>query len=399
MTRAADVLVLHGGSPVRETPLPYGRQSVQDDDLAAVEEVLRSDWLTTGPKVAEFEEALAGVAGTDAAVAVSNGTAALHAAMFAIGIGPGDEVIVPAITFASTANAVLFQGGTPVFADVEADTLMLDPKDAERKITARTRAIVSVDYAGQPCDYGALREIAERRRVALVSDACHALGGEFRGRPVGSLADLSAFSFHPVKHITSGEGGAVTTDDRRLAEKMRAFRNHGITSDHRQRQEKGTHSYEMEDLGYNYRLTDFQCAMAASQLRRLPGFVQRRQAIAAAYNEAFSGMSGLSPLAVRPNVSHAYHLYVVQLDLDALTTDRDTVFSALRAENVGVNVHYLPVYWHPYYERLGYKKGSCPTAERAYEQIISLPMFYDMTDEDVDDVMTAVRKVVGHYAL
>ena len=397
MTRAADVLALHGGSPVREAPLPYGRQSVQDDDLAAVEEVLRSDWLTTGPKVAEFEEALAGVAGTVEAVAVSNGTAALHAAMFALGVGPGDEVIVPAITFVATANSVLFQGGVPVFADVEPDTLLLDPEDAESKITARTRAIISVDYAGQPCDYDSLREIAERLGVTLVADACHALGASYLGRPAGSLVELSVFSFHPVKHITSGEGGAVTTDDRRLAEKMRAFRNHGISADHHERSRQGAHSYEMEDLGYNYRLTDFQCAMAASQLRRLPEFVRRRRAIAGAYDDAFSELPGLSPLAVRPNVSHAYHLYVVQLDLDALRVDRDTVFSALRAENVGVNVHYLPVYRHPYYQQIGYEAGICPVAEAAYEGLLSLPIFPVMSDRDIGDVVAAVTKVVTHY--
>jgi len=385
-------------APVRSTMLPYGRQSISDEDINAVVEVLRSDWLTTGPKVQEFEQAFADLVGARAAVAVSNGTAALHAAAYACGIGPGDEVIVPAMTFAASANAVVFQGGTPVFADVDPDTLLLDPRDVERKITKRTRAIVAVDYAGQACDYDALRHIAETHNLKLIDDACHAIGGTYKGRKVGTLADLNTFSFHPVKHVTTGEGGMITTDDAALANRMRTFRNHGITTDHRQREQQGSWAYEMVDLGYNYRLTDFQCALGISQIAKLKENVLRRQEIARRYNEAFASIPEVRPLAVRPLVSHAYHLYVVQLDLAQLNADRGEIFKALRADGIGVNVHYVPVHLHPFYrERFGTAEGMCPVAEKAYERILSLPMFPGINDQDFEDVLTAVRKVLKYH--
>ena len=281
-------LAIEGGRPVREIPLPYGRQSVDEEDVQAVTAVLRSDWLTTGPKVPEFEEAFAARIGTRHAVAVSSGTAALHAAMYALGIGPGDEVLVPAATFAATANCVVYQGGTPVFTDVDRDTLLIDTKQVEKKITSRTKAVIAVDYAGQPCDYDRLRSIADRHGIKLVDDACHALGGAYKHRPVGSLAVLNTFSLHPVKHVTTGEGGVVTTNDATLARRMRVFRNHGITSDHRQREAAGAWFYEMVDLGYNYRLTDIQCALGLSQLRKLKSWIERRQDIARRYDKAFA---------------------------------------------------------------------------------------------------------------
>lgn len=390
-------LALKGGPPVRETVLPYGHQWLDDDDIAAVAEVLRSDWLTTGPKIAEFEQAFAELVGTKEAVAVSNGTAALHAATYALNIKPGDEVIVPAMTFAASANCVVYQGGTPVFADVDPETLLLDAQQVEAKITPHTKAIMAVDYAGQPCDYDALREIANRHGLSLVADACHALGGSYQGRPVGSLAHLSTFSFHPVKHITTGEGGMISTDDPVLAQRMRTFRNHGITTDHRQREAQGSWFYEMVDLGYNYRLTDFQSALGMRQLRRLPAWVARRQEIARHYDGAFARIPEVKPLRVRPGVSHAYHLYVIQLNTERLSADRAVIFRSLRAEGIGVNVHYIPVHWHPYYQRLGYKKGECQVAESAYERIISLPMFAAMTDRDIEDVIKAVNKVISAY--
>lgn len=375
--------------------MPYGRQWIDDDDVAAVTEALRSDWLTTGPKVAEFEDAFARTAGAREAVAVSSGTAALHATMFALVVGPGDEVIVPAMTFAASANCVVFQGGTPVFADVDPDTLLLSPADVEAKITPRTKAIVAVDYAGQPCAYDELREIATGRSLAIVADACHALGARYRGRPVGSLADLTAFSFHPVKHITTGEGGMVTTDREDLAQRMRAFRNHGLSSDHRQREKEGSWRYEMLELGYNYRLTDIQCALGLSQLRKLSTWVARRQEIARRYDEAFADVPGVRPLAVRPEVSHSYHLYVIRLELDGKGADRAAAFRSLRADGIGVNVHYLPVHLHAFYRaRFGTRPGLCPVAEAAYERILSLPMFPRMTDGDVEDVIRSVRKAV-----
>ena len=360
--------------------LPYGRQCVDEEDIRAVVEVLRSDWLTTGPKVQEFEMTFADLVDAREAVAVSSGTAALHAAMYAIRIGPGDEVIVPPITFVASANCVVYQGGTPVFADVDSATLLLDPMKVESKITSRTKAIIAVDYAGQPCDYDALRVIADKYNLVLVADACHSLGGSYKGRKVGSLADLSVFSFHPVKHITTGEGGLVTTDGRHWAQCMRAFRHHGITKDYQ------SWFYEMVDLGYNYRLTDFQCALGMSQLRKLPDWVTRRQEIAQRYDAAFAETPKVTPLGVREDVSHAYHLYVIKVAL------RAEVFATLRAKGIGVNVHYIPVHLHPFYrEQFGTQLGLCPVAESAYEQIISLPMFPSLTDADVDEVIGVVR--------
>jgi len=378
--------------------LPYGRQTIDDDDVAAVVETLRSDWLTTGPRITEFESALAAVAGTSDAVTMSTGTAALHAALYALGVGPGDEVIVTAMTFAASANCAVFLGAKPVFADVDPDTLLIDPRQVEARITPRTKAVVAVDYAGHPCDYDVLESIARKHGLGLVDDACHALGGSYCDRPVGSLASLSAFSFHPVKHVATGEGGAVTTNDPQLARRLRLFRNHGITTDFRQRAVQGAFAYEMVDLGYNYRLSDIQCALGVTQLAKLPISVARRQAIARQYDEAFRRLPAVRPLAVRDDVAHAYHLYVIQLELDALTTDRATVFRALRAEGIGVNVHYLPVHLHPYYQRkFDTCPGMCPVAEAAYERILSLPMFPAMSDGDVGDVVEAVDKVLANY--
>ncbi len=388
--------------------IPYARQIIDEDDIRAVVEVLRSDMLTTGPKIEEFEGALAEYVGAKHAAAVSSGTAALHAAMFTLGIGPGDEVIVPAITFAATANCVVFMGGRPVFADVDEDTLLIDPGDVERKITARTRAIIAVDYAGQPCDYEALRGIAERRGLALVADGCHALGARYRGRPVGSLADMTVFSFHPVKHITTGEGGMVVTDREDWARRLRMFRTHGITRDPadfspltsdlrpptsglRPPSSEPSWFYEMVQLGYNYRLTDIQCALGISQLRKLPGWLQRRRELAAAYDDAFAGDERIRPLAVREDVEHAYHLYVVRLGREL---DRGEVFRELRRRGIGVNVHYIPVHLHPFYRRrYGTEPGECPVSEDAYEHIISLPMFPSLTRDEVSYVVDIVHDV------
>lgn len=399
MIGASERLAIDGGTPVRARLLPYGRQTIEPDDVAAVVDVLGSDWLTTGPKVTEFEAAFAAVTGTEQAVAVANGTAALHAAAYALGVGPADEVIVPAMTFAATANCVVFLGGKPVFADVEPDTLLLDPASAARCLTGRTKAIIAVDYAGQTCDYAALRELADSRGTALAADACHALGGVEGGRPVGSLADLSTFSLHPVKPLTTAEGGVVTTDDAELAERMRVFRNHGITSDHRQRDAQGSWFYEMVDLGFNYRLSDLQCALGLSQLKKLPGWIERRREIARRYDEAFAELELARPLRTRDGVEHAYHLYVLRLELERLRVGRAEVFAALRAEGIGVNVHYVPVHLHPYYrERFGTGPGLCPVAEDAYERILTLPVWPGMSDDDADDVIAAVRKVLAGYA-
>jgi len=381
--------------------IPYGRQTIDEDDIKAVVEVLRSDWLTTGPRVAEFERAVADYVGAKYAVAVSSGTAALHCAMYAIGIGPGVEDIVPPITFAATANCVVYQGGTPVFADVDLNTLLLDPAKVEEKITKKTRAIIGVDYAGQPCDWDRLREIADRYKLRLVADGCHALGAKYKGRKVGSLADMTIFSFHPVKHITTGEGGMITTNDAELAERMRLFRNHGITrdpkcfrpqtSDLRTQISDSLWFYEMIDLGFNYRITDFQCALGVSQLQKLSKFLKRRREIAAHYDKAFSGLPGINPLVVRYDSLHAYHLYVIRIDSKALGINRTAFFTNLQGKGIGVNVHYIPVHLHPFYkDKFNTGTGLCPIAEAAYEQIISIPMFPGMPDSDIEAVVEAI---------
>ena len=398
LTRTAK-LAIEGGTPVRSTPLPYGKQWIDESDIAAVVDVLRSDWLTTGPKVEEFETSFAAATEARYAVSFSSGTAALHGAVAVLGLKPGEEAITTPITFCASANCLLYCGARPVFADVDRDTLLIDPAAIERHITSRTRALVVVDYAGQPVALRQVTELAEKRGLAVIEDACHALGARFEGRRVGGLSTLTAFSFHPVKHITTAEGGMVTTNDPRLAEKLRRFRSHGIGSDHRQRETVGSWFYEMVDLGYNYRLSDLQCALGLSQLHKLDQWLARRRAIAAQYDAAFRELLAIRPLAVLPGVEHAYHLYVVQLDLKRLRMSRAEVFAALRAEGIGVNVHYIPVHLHPYYrEHQGTEAGLCPRAEAAYERILSLPMFPAMSEEDVQDVIEAVHKVVAEYS-
>jgi perosamine synthetase len=398
VTQPAEKLAIDGGKPVRETLLPYARQTIADDDVDAVVEVLRSDWLTTGPKVQELEHALAAAGGAAEAVAVSNGTAALHAAVFAAGIGEGDEVLVPAMTFAATANCVVYQGGIPRFVDVDPETLLVDTEQVAAQIGERTKAVFAVDYAGQPCDYDTLRALVDARGLSLLADASHSLGAADRGRPVGSLAELTTFSFHPVKPITSGEGGAVLTTSREAAARMRSFRNHGMTSDAREREQRGAWHYEIDELGYNYRLTDIQCALALAQLRKLPRWLERRRRIADRYRDALGELPEVSPLAVRPSVEHGYHIFVVQLELERLRAGRAEVFAALRAEGIGVNVHFIPVHLHPLYRRrFGTEPGLCPVAEAAYERILTLPLSAGMTDDDAEDVISALQKVVGHY--
>jgi len=396
MTRAG--LAIDGGTPTRGQMLPYGRQTIDDADIDAVVGVLRSGWLTTGPAVAEFESAFAKAAGAAEAVAVANGTAALHAAAFGAGIGPGDEVITTPMTFAATANCVRYQGGTVVFADVRADTLNLDPAEVERRITPRTRAIITVDYAGQPSDLEELETLAARHGLVLVEDASHSLGATYRGRRVGALARMTTFSLHPVKHVTTGEGGMVTTDDVELAARLRAFRTHGITSDFRDRDRAGSWMYDMVALGFNYRLTDLQSALGLSQLAKLDDWLARRRAIAARYTAAFAALASIETPTTLADRESAWHIYVVRLRLERLRADRGQVFRALRAENIGVNVHYVPVPWHSYYASLGYARGGWPIAEQAYERMITLPIFPAMTDGDVDDVIAAVTKVVEHFA-
>lgn len=393
-------LAIDGGIPIRRTLLPYGRHHIDETDINAVVATLRSDWLTTGPRVQELEKNVAEYLGVPETVAVSSGTAALHTMMAAINLGPGDEVIVPTMTFAATANAIVYQGAIPVFADINADTLLIDESNIEKLITKRTKAIVAVDYAGQPCNYKRLNEIAQAYGLTLLDDACHALGATYNGIKVGAIASLTAFSFHPVKHITSGEGGLIATLDSELADKMRRFRNHGISTDFRQREQRNTWYYEMTDLGYNYRITDIQCALGISQLKKADQWLKRRSDIAAQYNESFSGLQGINLLETNQGCLHAYHLYVIKIDDQVLRVDRSKVYSALRAEGIGVNVHYLPVHLHPFYRhKYSAQKGLCPEAERAYQSIISLPIFPSMTDEDMQNVIDATYKVVEAYRI
>ena len=391
-------LAIEGGVPTREKLLPYGRQAVDEADIEAVVEVMRSDWLTTGPKVEEFEKAFARRVGGAHGVSFSSGTAALHGAAFAAGLKPGDEAITTPMTFAATANCVLYQGATPVFADVSDDTLNLDPEQVGRKVSAKTRALIPVDYAGHPAEMKELMALARKHGLVAIEDACHALGAEYHGRPVGSIADMTVFSFHPVKHITTGEGGMVVTDNPQFAATLQRFRNHGISSEARQRQTAGQWYYEMVLLGFNYRLPDINCALGIEQLKRLDSNLARRRAIAATYTAAFAAMAGVIPPPVRGEANPAWHLYPIRLDLEKLTVDRGQIFRALRAENIGVNVHYIPVHCHPYYrEHFGVRTGAFPVAEDAYERLISLPMFHAMSDEDVNDVIRAVAKVITRY--
>lgn len=398
--RSEEELAVNGGKPVRPTLLPYGHQIIDNDDIQAVVRVLQSDWITTGPKVAEFEETFAVYVGARHAVSFSSGTAALHAAAYAAGLKSGDEAITTPMTFCATSNSILYQRATPVFADVSSDTLNINPDEIEKRITDKTKAIIPVDFAGHPADLLAINEIASDNGLTVIEDACHALGAKYNEKKVGSISDLTVFSFHPVKHITTGEGGMVVTESLEMANRMRSFRNHGILSDFRQRALQGSWYYEMVDLGYNYRLTDIQCSLGLSQLGKLDKWLSRRRAIAAIYDSYFKDSAFVKPLGVRSDVSHAYHLYVVRINLDRLGKGRDAIFAALRAEGIGVNVHYIPVHLHPFYRmNLGTGPGMCPVAETAYGQILSLPMFSGMSDSDAHDVIDAVQKVTEVYGL
>ncbi len=376
--------------------IPYGRQVIGDEDIAAVGEVLRSDWLTTGPLVERFEQAFATRVDATYAVANSSGTAALHLCMLAAGIHFGDEVIVAALTFVASANCARYLGATIVFADVREDTLTLDVDHVASLITPRTRAIVTVDYGGLPSDLDDLRALADRHGLVLVEDASHSPGAEYRGRKVGSIAHMTSFSFHPVKHLTTGEGGMAVTGDAHLAERLRRFRNHGIDSDHRQRERASTWLYDMSDLGFNYRLNDIQCALGLSQLSRLPQFVERRREIAARYAERLGDSPQLRIPSNPQDRRSSWHLYAIRLTGAHPGEARKKVFDALRTDQIGVNVHYLPVYRHSYYQGLGYKAGLCPVAEHAYEGLLSLPMWAGLTDTAQDRVIASLERALRH---
>jgi perosamine synthetase len=375
---------------MRESRIPYGRHEVDEDDIRAVVEVLRGDWLTTGPAVESFESAFEEFTGAAHAVAVANGTAALHLTMLAAGIGPGDEVIVPALTFAASANCARYVGATVVFADIRPDTLTVDVDHVASLITPRTRAIVTVDYAGLPSDLVALQILARRHGLLLVDDGCHALGATQDGRSVGAIADCTTFSFHPVKHITTGEGGMITTNDAATASRMRILRNHGITTDPRRRDALGTFEYDMVALGYNYRLSDIQCALGRSQLAKLPRWLERRQAMATRYRDAFDEIPTIALQHVPSDRTHAYHLFPIRVTGDAPAATRLALFRGLRMRGIAANVHYRPVYRHRYWRELGYPAGLCPVAEHAYDSLLSLPMWHGLEHVQQERVIDAV---------
>jgi len=393
-------LAINGGKPVRNKMLPYGHQWIDEEDIKAVSEVLHSDWITQGPKVAEFEEEFAKYVCAKYAVAVNSGTAALHTACFAAKINKDDEVITTPITFLASANCVIYQGGIPVFADIKEDTPNIDPVEIKKKITRKTKALIPVDFTGRPVDLEKILQIAKNNKLIIIEDASHALGATYKGSKIGSISDMTIFSFHPVKHITTGEGGMVTTNNKEFYERLKIFRTHGISKN----KDKllnygGPWYYEMQELGYNYRLTDFQCALGLSQLKKIDKIIQRRREIVKKYNSEFKDMPEIKIPQINPIDSNpAWHIYMIQLSLERLKTDRREIFEAPRAENIGVNVHYIPVHLQPYYQkRFGYCPGDFPKAENYYSRAITLPIFPEMTDKDVDDVIRAVKKMVTYY--
>jgi UDP-4-amino-4,6-dideoxy-N-acetyl-beta-L-altrosamine transaminase len=392
-------LAIDGGKPISPEYIAYGRQSISKADIESVVKILQGDYLTTGPSVKSFEDKICEIVGCDYAVAVSNGTAALHAAAFASGIKPNEEWITSPLTFAATANAALYVRAKPVFVDIEPDSLLIDINQIEERINDKTKVIAPVDFAGEVSDIPGIKKIIGSREILIVEDAAHSIGSKYEYNAVGNLADLTTFSFHPVKTITSGEGGMITTNSKELFDKLMLFRTHGITRTSEMLADKSNaaHYYEQQILGFNYRITDLQCALGESQLKRLFSFKERRQTIVSFYNAFFKDLDGVS-IQQSPKYSDAArHLYVIQVQLDKFNATRDMIFNALKAENIGVNVHYMPVYWHPYYQKLGYKKGLCPNAERYYESAITLPLYPDMTDEMIEYVVAACEKVLNHY--
>ncbi|SHJ66952.1 UDP-4-amino-4,6-dideoxy-N-acetyl-beta-L-altrosamine transaminase [Paramaledivibacter caminithermalis] len=375
--------------------IPYGRQYIDEEDINAVIDVLKSDFLTTGPKIREFEDVLANYVGAKYAVAISNGTAALHAACFAADIKEGDEVITSPITFAASANAVLYCGGKPIFADINPKTYNIDPEDIKRKITDKTKAIIPVHYTGQPCDMDKILQIADENGLIVIEDGAHALGGEYKDKKIGSIGDMTTFSFHPVKHITTGEGGAITTNNKELYERLIMFRTHGITRDSDKLINDDTPwYYEQHYLGFNYRMTDIQATLGISQMKKVNAFLKKRREIAEIYNEELRSIDGVVIPHQLENTNSAWHLYVIKLELEKIKIGRRKIFEELRKRNIGVNVHYIPVYYHPYYQDLGYSKGLCPNAEKLYEAIITLPLYPMMTKDDIKYIVNSLKEIV-----
>jgi len=388
-----------GGTPVRDTKIFYGHQYLDQTDYDAVVDVLKSDYLTCGPKITELEAKLCEITGAKYAVVCSNGTAALHMAAMAAGIGKGDELITTPITFAASANCALYCGGTPVFADINEKTYNIDPASVEEHITSATKAVVAVDYTGQAVELNRLQTICKEHNLVLIEDAAHSIGTKYNGRGVGSIADMTTFSFHPVKTITGGEGGAVLTNSEEYYQKLLLARSHGITRvpELMENEVDGPWYYEQIDLGYNYRMTDIQAGLIISQLDKLEMFSNRRKEIVARYNEAFADNDAIIVQEEIPESDTTRHLYILRLNPEKLTINRREFFDALAAENVCCNVHYIPVYYFPHYQKLGYQKGLCPKAEKLYDEMITLPLYYGMSNQDCDDVIKAVEKIAGYY--
>lgn len=394
-----NIPAIEGGKPVREKKIYYGHQYLDQADYDAVVDVLKSDYLTCGPKIEELEKKLCEITGAKYAVACSNGTAALHIAAMAAGLTDGDELITTPITFAASANCALYVGAKPVFADINSKTYNIDPASVESKITDKTKAVVAVDYTGQAVELNRLKKICEEHGLVLIEDGAHSIGTIYDGKPVGSVADMTTFSFHPVKTVTGGEGGAVMTNSKELYEKLILARSHGITrnTELMANESDGPWYYEQVSLGYNYRITDIQAGLIISQLDKLEMFKKRRKEIVAAYNEAFEAVDGIIVQQEIPESDTCRHLYILRLDSSKIKIDRKQFFEAMGAEGVCCNVHYIPVYYFPHYEKLGYKRGICPNAEALYAEMMSLPLYYAMSDDDVKSVIEAVEKLVTYY--
>ena len=393
-------LAIKGGKPVRENKIYYGRQWIDEDDIKAVSDVLRGDYITCGPHVVSLENKLCEYTGAKHASVVSNGTAALHCACLAAGVKEGDEVITTPLTFAASANCAIYCGARPVFADVDMKTYNIDPESIKARITDKTKAVVAVDFTGQAVMVEEIKKICHDNGLVFIEDAAHSIGTKYNGKQVGSLADMTTFSFHPVKTVTGGEGGAILTNNDEYHTKLVLAHTHGITHDEALMEEaphEGPWYYEQISMGFNYRLTDFQAALIESQMTKLDKFAARRKEIVARYNEAFKDVPGIIIQEEIPESDTCRHLYIIRLDFDVLKCTRREFFDAMSAENVQCQVHYVPVYYFPFYKHLGYEKGLCPNAEKIYEGIMSIPLYPKMTDDDVSDVIEAVRKVADYY--
>lgn len=399
----AQIPAICGGQPVRSEKIYYGRQWINEDDVKVVAETLLSDYITCGPKVDELEHRLEEFTGAKHAVVCTNDTSALHLACVAAGVGSGDEVITTPLTFMASANCALYCGAKPVFADIREDTYNIDPDSIEQHITENTKAIVAVDYTGQVVEVERIRALCDKYHLVFIEDAAHSIGSKYNGTPVGSLADMTCFSFHPVKTITSGEGGAIVTNNDEYAHKLNLLRSHGMEHDHSKfvtpadEDNSGAWYYEQQMLGFNYRMTDFQAALLISQMNRIDSFIARRKAIVKRYNEAFADVPEIIVQKEIPQSDTSRHLYELRLDLSKLKCTRREFFDAMSAENVQCQVHYIPVYWMPVYKELGYERGLCPVAEKVYGSIMSIPLYPKITDDEVGDVIKAVLKLVNWY--